>query len=301
MATFKYVLIPADSGEMVELHHTAVDTLANDDPFIATVKRYFTNVDAKVDKATLIQNLQEHGKGVAPSVPEEMLDKIMTSTSVDLFPLAVPMKDNGFHGVTLYCDDKGIAKSLARNSRAISLAEVIGYPGQNFRGDVFLGRTFDDDNDWRRVDFCLSDCSSSANWVAHQTSLRVSQGSKMSSLSSLTASLGGGGPAVMGASPPQITQQALQTGGEEKEFKWSQNEEEVELQVPAPQGVVKKDVSVKFGLTTLEVSVLGKKIAHGTLGGKIVCDGCTWTLVDNMVQITLEKHTPAPWSTVIAE
>eukprot|EP00451_Oxyrrhis_marina_P009656 CAMPEP_0204321032 /NCGR_PEP_ID=MMETSP0469-20131031/7942_1 /ASSEMBLY_ACC=CAM_ASM_000384 /TAXON_ID=2969 /ORGANISM="Oxyrrhis marina" /LENGTH=294 /DNA_ID=CAMNT_0051302299 /DNA_START=61 /DNA_END=945 /DNA_ORIENTATION=+ len=294
-------MIPAGDDSMQELEHPAVDTLENNDPFIAMVKQYLDRAGAKVDKATLLLNLKEHGKGQAPNVPDEMLDRMISATSVDLFPLAVPMKDNGFHGVTLYCDDKGIAKSLPPNVRAIGLASVLGYPGQNFRGDIFLSRTFDDDDAWRRVDFTLADCSSSAEWVAHQSALRAKAASAPRSLSDLTAQLGGGGPQVTGGgAPPMLTQSALQTGGEEKEFKWSQSEEEVEVLVPVPSGTTKKDVTVKFGMATVTVAVCGRPIVDGSLGGKVVPDGCTWTLVDDALQITLEKAQGAPWNAVMA-
>merc|ERR1719188_488355 len=95
------------------------------------------------------------------------LDKLLTSTSVEIFPVQLPTKEGNFEGVSVYCDDKGIAKNLEENTRMSGLIQASGYHGQTFRGDCFIGRVFDDTEDeWRRMDFTIKDMSTDAAWVS---------------------------------------------------------------------------------------------------------------------------------------
>ena len=50
------------------------------------------------------------------------------------------MKEAGYHAVSLYCDDKGIAKGLEPNMRATGLVHACGYTDQTIRGDAFISR-----------------------------------------------------------------------------------------------------------------------------------------------------------------
>merc|ERR1712217_486662 len=56
---------------------------------------------------------------------------------------------------------------LEENPRASGLVQAAGYVGQTFRGDVFIGRVFDDNEDeWRRTDLTLKECNADAPWMA---------------------------------------------------------------------------------------------------------------------------------------
>ena len=72
--------------------------------------------------------------------------------------------DTGFVGVNLYCDDEAALKQLPSNARASSLAMYCGKP-LDVKGDAFLARVFDNDDDFRRLDFSLEEVSSGAAWV----------------------------------------------------------------------------------------------------------------------------------------
>merc|ERR1719420_2854325 len=91
---------------------------------------------------------------------------MMQTTSVEIFPVQLPTRDTDYEGVSVYVDDKGVAKELQENSRVSGIVQACGYPGQTFRGDCFIGRVFDDNEDeWRRIDFTMKDCSTDAAWV----------------------------------------------------------------------------------------------------------------------------------------
>merc|ERR1712060_202858 len=79
---------------------------------------------------------------------------------------------------SMYCDDKGVAKNLEENARASGLAQAAGYVGQTFRGDVFVGRVFDDnEEEWRRIDLTLKDCSTDSDWCVMTRKQRVNRSS----------------------------------------------------------------------------------------------------------------------------
>lgn len=72
--------------------------------------------------------------------------------------------DNNFTGVTFYCDDAATALGLPINPRASEIANCAGKPTE-VRGDVFVARVFDNEEEFKRLDFTLGEVSSSAPWV----------------------------------------------------------------------------------------------------------------------------------------
>ena len=73
--------------------------------------------------------------------------------------------EHDFVGVNLYCDDEAGVYAAATNVRASEIASCAGKP-LDVKGDAFLARVRDDGNDvFERLDFVLSDVSSSAPWV----------------------------------------------------------------------------------------------------------------------------------------
>ena len=51
---------------------------------------------------------------------------------------------------------QGLAKKLPFNQRASGLAQACGY-ALSVSGDCFIARVFDDENDFRRIDFSMSE------------------------------------------------------------------------------------------------------------------------------------------------
>ncbi|KAG3091086.1 hypothetical protein PI124_g16796 [Phytophthora idaei] len=120
------------------------------------------------------------------TLTDEMLQMMLQMDSlVDSIPLVLNTPDVKHVGVNMYVDDKGTAKALPTNVRASAIAQACGKMLE-VKGDAFIGRVFDNDDDFVRMDFRLSEVSGDAPWV---------QAAKVQS----TAAAAGDGGAAAGA------------------------------------------------------------------------------------------------------
>jgi len=132
--SFTCVFIPASPSDPMEEKSFPKITGLEDDSFMASIKATFHN-QGVVDAAIFRGNVEDQLKAKGMDVPDEgKMDNIVETLagfgSVDIFTIAVPGKSNSFQGVSLYSDDKGIAKNLDLNSRAIGFARACNYPDQ---------------------------------------------------------------------------------------------------------------------------------------------------------------------------
>lgn len=293
---FKYVLVPASpNADMQELEFTDDVVDLTTDPFRETVETYFRGLGQSIDRGVLLSQLKERtGMDVEKKneLPEPMLDQLLTATSLEIFPVMLPTKDTGFHAISVYVDDKGIAKNLEENPRVSGLVQACGYPAQTFRGDAFIGRVFDDTMDeWRRMDFTLKDCSTDAAWVASTRKQRENRSS--GDLASLAGQIGARNPAHINSS---MLQDAAPTGETDK-YTWRQTEEEVEVTFKK-EGLQKGDkklVKVTFARQRLKVEVKGEVLIDAALFSQTNTDENTWTLSDGVLQVTLAKTDSDNW------
>ncbi|KAF1772248.1 hypothetical protein GQ600_6375 [Phytophthora cactorum] len=116
---------------------------------------------------------------------EETFKQQLLAHLVDSIPLVLNTPDVKHVGVNMYVDDKGTAKALPTNVRASAIAQACGKMLE-VKGDAFIGRVFDNDDDFVRMDFRLSEVSGDAPWV---------QAAKVQS----TAAAAGDGGAAAGA------------------------------------------------------------------------------------------------------
>lgn len=325
-AGFSYVSIPADPHEpMKELRFEGTVTLEKDE-FVASLKRFFAAQDKEVDKEILLKSMSQHTgrdlkneEGLDPA----FLERCMHETSIDIFPVMLPMPQFGNEGVSLYCDDKGVAKELPLNPRAMGLVKACGYEGQQFRGDIFLGRMFDDgDEEWRRIDFTVADCSSDAPWVALTQKQRSGKkASDVHSLGSSLGKLGGGGAGVGGGGGPQVVAPGMFGAGgggdedgpvETESYSWRQTGDEVEITFKSPpegepegNGRVvlrkedKKLVKVSFSRGAIKVVAKGETLLDAPLCQPCQPDECTWTLSDGVLQLTVAKASDGQWKSLL--
>mmetsp|Transcript_4457 Transcript_4457/g.9035 ORF Transcript_4457/g.9035 Transcript_4457/m.9035 type:complete len:305 (-) Transcript_4457:165-1079(-) len=300
---FKYVLIPASSSEdmkELEFEHDVVDLTK--DPFREFVEKYFSGLGQSVDRSVLLKQLSERtgmdleGKQKAGELPSDALDRMLSSTSVEIFPVMMPTKETGFHAVSAYCDDKGVSKNLEENSRASAFVQACGYPGQTFRGDIFLGRVFDDTEDeWRRMDFALKDCSTDADWVSRTKAQRGNRSS--GDLASLAGQIGAKNPAHI--TPGMLQDSAAK--GETDKYEWRQTDEEIEVTFKK-EGLQKGDkklVKVAFGRQRLKVEVKGEVLIDSALFSHTNTDESTWTLSDGILQVSLAKADSDQWMDLV--
>lgn len=284
---------------MKEIQYDTDITDLSQDTFRTHVENFYAALNQSADRAVLMEQLQTRTgidlkeKAAKGELMENALEKLMTATSVEIFPCMLPTKDTDFIGVSVYCDDKGVAKELEENCRASGLVQACGYPGQTFRGDVFIGRVFDDNEDeWRRIDFSLKDCSTDAHWVQLCKKQRANRSS--SDMASLASKVGANNPAHI--NPAMLGDQSA-PGGDTEKYKWRQTEEEVEITFKK-DGLVKgdkKSVKVVFARERLKVEAKGEVLIDCKLSAPTDVDENTWTLHDGELQVTLTKGSPETW------
>ncbi|DBA99753.1 TPA: hypothetical protein ACH3X3_012300 [Trebouxia sp. C0006] len=98
-------------------------------------------------------------------VDEAMLDTATAMSMVEHTSLLSNSKDNDFIGINLYTDDEASFSGAGINQRASEIASCCGIQLQ-VNGDAFIGRTFDNGDDFKRLNFTVSEVSSSsAAWV----------------------------------------------------------------------------------------------------------------------------------------
>jgi len=291
---FKYLFIPASTNDEIKELEYASDVLELEkDTFREFVEKYFSSAGQDVDRAVLMDQLKER-TGVDIKEKQEKgemssaaLDRLLTATSVEIFPVLLPTKDSGFEAISVYCDDKGVSKGLEENTRVSGLVQAAGYPGQTFKGDCFVGRVYDDnEEEWRRMDFTLKDCNTDAPWIVKTKKQRSNRSS--SDMTNMASKLGANNPAHI--NPSTLADAALK-GGETAEYSWKQNDEEVEVTFKKEglQKGDKKNVKVAFSSKRLKVEIKGEVIIDSALDGATTPDENTWTLSDGVLQVTLSK------------
>jgi len=274
------------------------------DPFRDSLEKYYSSLGESIDREVLLGQLKAR-TGVDLSeklgsgeVSDEQVDKLMHSASVEIFPVQLPTRETNFQAVSVYCDDKGVAKELEENRRMSGLVQACGFPAQTFRGDCFVGRIYDDTEDaWKRIDFTLKDCSSDAPWVIQNKRARESR--NINDMSSMASKLGVN-------QPVKITPESLEdtsAKGETDEYKWVQNSDEVEITFKA-EGLQKGDkklVKVVSARQRLKVEIRGEIYFDNALHGPTDADVNTWTLSDGVLQVTLSKSSDESWPQLLAK
>jgi len=302
---FKYVFVPCDASEpMQELEYKDNVESLEEDTFRQFCETYFAKLGQSVDREVLLKQLQERTgvnleeKTSKGEMSGEALDRLLSATSVEIFPVQLPVKDYEFNGVSVYCDDKGVAKELQENTRVSGIVQACGYPGQTFRGDCFIGRVKDDNEDeWRRIDFTLKDCSTDASWVADVKKQRANRSS--SDMTSMASKMGVNNPAHIN---PAMLQDA-EAKGETEQYRWRQVDDEVEITFKK-DGISKSDksaVKVSFARQKLKVEVKGEVLLDGSLYSTTHADESTWTLSDGVLQVNLSKATDGSWPSLLKE
>ena len=303
---FAYIRIPADTT--IPIEECRFDKVElSEDNFIMHIKAYFAlaSPESNVDRSILLKQLSEHAKqDISKTVDEKTLDQIMSMTSVDIMTVSLPIAENGFVGVSMYCDDKGRSKNLPVNDRATGLVMACGLVGQQLFGDVFISRMFDDgENHWFRMDFTMKDVSSTADWVrrtADQMSRKLQTGP--ASLSGLAnqffANSGNAGESA------QILDNVTgpKTSGTTDTYKWYQTDDEVEITIPLADCSDKRQISVQMKQNHVTIIASGVTIIDNSLGDNIVVDESTWTFSqkDKILQVSLSKKSPRRmWSDLL--
>ena len=143
---------------------------------------------------------------------DDLLGTAMGIQLAETVPLVVNRKANGHIGINMYVDDQGSLKNLPLNARATQIAQMCGLMLE-VRGDAFIARFFDDDDNFRRLDFALPDLSSSAAWVAEARTFNVEKQKRSGQMKDVLANVTGS-PSIP-TRPPATTIDEVPRGNPE--------------------------------------------------------------------------------------
>ncbi|KAH7476232.1 hypothetical protein PRIC1_000244 [Phytophthora ramorum] len=187
--SFYVVYIP--SNERKELEEWAVDLPADKEAQLGCLtERLRAHFKAGATTTSKLQQEETFKQQLLDQLPkgatmtDEMLQMMLQMDSlVDSIPLVLNTPGVKHVGVNMYVDDKGTAKALPTNVRASAIAQACGKMLE-VKGDAFIGRVFDNDDDFVRMDFRLGEVSGDAQWV------------QTAKLQSAAAAAGNGGAAA---------------------------------------------------------------------------------------------------------
>ena len=219
-------------------------------------------VDAEALKHSNLLNLTQQAGD------ESLLDKVTPATLAGMGGEAEVFRLSDT--VQMYLDEIGALKKLPPNKRAGNLAAQCGYgAGVSFHGDMYVGRYVEHKN----VSFTLDDMDPAAAWLktAPEENLRHQANDGR----------------VGGMSAEEIATK----GGSGDGYTWKQDNEEVEVTVPVPEGTRGKEIKVAFKPSSVKVTVPSKDNFELSfdLFANVSTDDCTWSLSDGSLVITMEK------------
>ncbi|GAX74597.1 hypothetical protein CEUSTIGMA_g2045.t1 [Chlamydomonas eustigma] len=177
--SFKYVIIPASSFDAIQELSLEIPEGQEVECFLNKVKKHFSvtggersESQKENQKQLLIKQLGEAASNVDPTMLETAVNMQMVE-NISLLPNSA---ETSYVGVNMYCDDQAQMKGLELNNRASQLAQCCGKLIE-VRGDAFLARVFDNEDDFKRMDLTIQEVSSSAAWVmkAHEMARRKEQ------------------------------------------------------------------------------------------------------------------------------
>lgn len=232
---------------------------------------------------------------------DALIDVVKTSqasATCEITALTVPTPTNNYRAVSMYGDDQGRTRNLPFNVRATAVMKACGHglpptssnedgKRSGIYGDVFVGRCIDNETAdiWERADLGVEEVEGDLDEVEWCRTARKKGGGGGRGSGSAAASLSGlMGNALRGGGGGGITGGANSIGGgemSENGYKWSQNNDEVEIRLAVASGTKAKYVKVKFGRNTLKVTVAGQTLCDGETWSDVVVDDCTYTIQDD--------------------
>uniref|UniRef100_A0A7S4C1E6 Uncharacterized protein n=1 Tax=Chrysotila carterae TaxID=13221 RepID=A0A7S4C1E6_CHRCT len=176
--TFSYVLIPWDDSEPLQQLSLRNPTDLQESLGCLTteLQGHFRKYGGSVGdegkealKKSLQEQMEKQGSSKGTEVDPKMLAQMASSQTVDIVQLLPATEASKWYGVTMYVDDKGVAKGAPVNRRASDICAQCGMPTE-VRGDAFVARAWDDQDGFQRLDFSISELASDAAWMVEARS-----------------------------------------------------------------------------------------------------------------------------------
>jgi len=253
--TFTFVYIPSDLSSAITVQSASKSGGLESDALRLASESHFasnTTSEFRAEHDKMVNEMfDSKGMKAQGSYPGLAL-------SVEIIVLQLPTVENGFTGVSMYCDQNGKLKKLDLNSRASSLCQSCGHLNQIY-GDVFVGRYHDDESlPWERLDFGLDDLNSDASWMLDAKRKNEGRASGAYSTSGVLQNmLKSDNTAVINGDFADYRQKVKELGDHvETEFlEWSQTNDEVEVRIRTGQNINKADIAVKMQAKKLQVTI----------------------------------------------
>jgi len=162
---FTFVHIPCE-GRITEIVESKSGGL-EDDKCQKYAKAFFTDgTDGAARLNSVLGHMKEQGTAENSINPQLLASLQASGATIEICALSLPTLQNGYIGVSLYCDGNAVGKGAAINSRATDLARCCGHAGLVVYGDAFIGRYYDnEDEEWSRVSISEIEVQSDAPWV----------------------------------------------------------------------------------------------------------------------------------------
>jgi hypothetical protein len=169
MATsFKVVYIPCELSAPMKEWDVAIPEGEEIQCLTDRLKKHFSISGGSASKASERDQMREQMKKSVPEgtdIDNGLMAKVMEMGSlVDCVPLVNNTKEAAYIGINLYVDDRGTPKGLPLNQRATQIAQQC-HRMVNVMGDAFIGKIFDNEDDFTRMDFSLADLNGDAAWM----------------------------------------------------------------------------------------------------------------------------------------
>jgi hypothetical protein len=181
-SAFKFVYIPCEQDQPMEDWHLSPKDQEDEIACLTSHlqmwygKRGLTDEQKRAFKEHVRFHLKQKHPNEKTSVlldnPDpkiaDLSSNILTSESVEIVTLLPPLSQYGYVTISIYIDDKGMARNLPHNHRASSLLETVSTRAGPILGDAFVACTYDNEGQFggfRRLDMGVEDISSSAGWI----------------------------------------------------------------------------------------------------------------------------------------
>lgn len=318
--SFKYLFIPADQQQPVVQHEASKSGGLENDLLRRHAEKVFTSGAIDKDKQRAAVASQLGAKGIDPAKVDEMLNSQMgdrVAGSVEIISLAIPTNRNNFHSISLYCDGNSAFKESGKvpNVRATAIVRACGHVNTVVMGDCFIGRAKDDEREeWERLDFTLDELSMTANWVVAAS---VDNAGKNLSNYSTSGALDMMQNQMQqpSAATPAPAAAVVSEFSEGQSYVWTQTNEDVEVRMKLPAGLLSKQISVKITPSGLFIArktggpiegvdpVFSSGAEGAKLSAPVNVEDSSWSIAEEregrLLTVTLCKVKNATWKKLI--
>lgn len=309
---FKYVFIPSDSSQEMEQRLASKDGGLENDALRRGAEEFFQekheDIDFEAERRSAGDALVS--QGIEPAKIRDIMDTIggrRIGSNVEIITVSVANEMNHFIAVSMYSDGHIAFKpNPPLNRRATKLLRNCGHD-IDVKGDVFVGRSFDDEREeWMRLDITLDDMDDNSPWICVTKSANVGRNMGAYRTSGAMQKMIQPGAAATDSECEAQSSDLVDNGF----LSLNQSSDEVEVRFALPLSCTAKSLIVTITSSSLrickksgeQIAGVGESIQTATgalLFGRIIKDDSMWSLsTENdikVLMITLAKADNSNW------